>query len=52
MPYEIKQWKDIADNYGDTVLLGNGASAAVSKSASFEFGVGGFGGSRAGVSPA
>jgi hypothetical protein len=32
MPHEIKQWKDIADNYDDTVLLGNGASAAVNKS--------------------
>lgn len=32
MPHEIKQWNELADNYGDTALLGNGASIAVSKS--------------------
>lgn len=32
MPYEIKQWNDIAQKYGDTLILGNGASVAVNDS--------------------
>ncbi|PLC52877.1 DUF4917 domain-containing protein [Pollutimonas nitritireducens] len=36
MPFDILQWADISDNYGCTVLLGNGASIAVSRSFTYE----------------
>ena len=32
MPFEIKQWNDIAEKYGDTLILGNGASVAINNS--------------------
>lgn len=32
VPYEIKQWNDIAEKYGDTLIIGNGASVAVNES--------------------
>lgn len=35
MAAEIKQWSDIADKYRDTVILGNGASVAVSNTFSY-----------------
>lgn len=36
MPFEIRPWNTIADNYGCTILLGNGASIAVSPTFSYE----------------
>ncbi len=36
MPHEIRPWAAIADRYDCTVLLGNGASIAVSQSFSYE----------------
>jgi len=35
MVFEIKRWEDIAENYSCTVLLGNGASMAVSQHFSY-----------------
>jgi len=35
MPHKINQWSDIAEKYGDTLLLGNGASVAVDNSFSY-----------------
>lgn len=35
MAHEIRQWKDIADQYGDALILGNGASVAVSNTFSY-----------------
>ncbi|WP_431819396.1 DUF4917 family protein [Burkholderia sp. F1] len=35
MPFDIQPWEAIARNYGDTILLGNGASMAVSNSFSY-----------------
>lgn len=35
MSYEIKRWDDIAAKYGDTLILGNGASVAVNNSFSY-----------------
>lgn len=35
MPFEIRPWDAIANNYGCTVLLGNGASISVSPSFSY-----------------
>lgn len=36
MPFDINQWANIAGNYRDTILLGNGASIAVSPRFSYE----------------
>ena len=35
MPFEIINWADLADDYQDTILLGNGASIAVDPSFSY-----------------
>lgn len=35
MPFEIRPWEAIAENYGCTILLGNGASISVSPSFSY-----------------
>ncbi|MGY6153729.1 DUF4917 family protein [Paraburkholderia graminis] len=35
MAFEIKQWNDIADKYSDAIILGNGASVAVSNTFSY-----------------
>ncbi|WP_219953218.1 DUF4917 family protein [Dickeya zeae] len=35
MPFEISPWEEIAENYGCTILLGNGASISVSPSFSY-----------------
>jgi len=35
MPFEVKQWNDITEKYGDTLILGNGASVAVDNSFSY-----------------
>ena len=32
MPLEIRSWETIAEEYGCTILLGNGASISVSPS--------------------
>lgn len=36
MPFEIRPWEAISRNYGCTILLGNGASIAVSPSFTYE----------------
>ncbi|ENO97552.1 hypothetical protein C667_08383 [Thauera phenylacetica B4P] len=35
MPFEIRPWEEIAESYGCTILLGNGASISVSPSFSY-----------------
>ncbi|HSD16072.1 MAG TPA: DUF4917 family protein [Thermomonas sp.] len=35
MPFEIRPWEEIAENYGCTILLGNGASISVSQCFSY-----------------
>ncbi|NMG16699.1 DUF4917 family protein [Aromatoleum bremense] len=35
MPFEIRPWEAIAENYGCTILLGNGASISISPSFSY-----------------
>ena len=35
MPFEIQPWLNISENYGDTILLGNGASIAVDQRFSY-----------------